>query len=168
MTKRGKVISFRITAQMFEKLKQIAYRRGVTCTDLMRYIVQKFIEEEERKVTKPKDFLFNREEINKITDCLLTKEQLQDFLVNMNIVDVAVANDDEDFLGDGIFARCLWYAHTKYPDANLNDKITFASLVTYFVTGLDITCEYNNDKKKQAEQIIIKLIKVIYNNTDFI
>ena len=158
MMQKEKVISFRLTEKMFSKLKYIAQKKGVTYTDLIRYAIQKFVEEEEKKIIKPKDFLFKHETVNKIINCLLTKEQLEDFLLNMNIVGVVIDNEEEDFLGNEIFARCLWYAHTRYPDAKLEDKVSFSSLITYFVTGLDFTCDYDNDKKKEAEKIIMQLI----------
>lgn len=158
MVTKEQTVSIQVPKTILSKLKHIAYKKGIHYKDLIKYAVQRFVEEEEKKEIKVKDFLFKRETVNKLIDCWLTKEQLQNFLLNMNIVGIMFEDIEEDFWGNEIFARCLWYAHTQYPDAKLEDKISFASLVTYFVTGLDFTCDYDNEKKKEAEKTIMQLI----------
>lgn len=80
-------------------------------------------------------FLFNQNKIRELINCPLSKEELLDYLKKLNIHGVDYENEELEAY-DYFLALGIWYANEKYPEAKLIDKLSFATLLSYFATGL--------------------------------
>lgn len=104
-----------------------------------------------------KKFMFDKATVERLLACPLSRTELEEFLSEKRIFGLDLS--EEGYTDDTILAKAIWYAYTHYPDSDLRDKLSFATMIQYFVTGMYGGFgleEY--EKEKLAEKLIMEMI----------